>query len=102
MSDTPTSVRIFNNGDDATKVIVFDKDPGLAKLQETVGGYIEVVPYFKDWDGKHCVAICDEEAKIKGKPINLDATHIWYDQCPAIIGHDVLAGNIAIVIGGIR
>lgn len=34
-------------------------------LQKTVGGYIEVFPLTG-----HCAIICDEEGKLKGKPLN--------------------------------
>lgn len=38
----------------------------LENLQRTVGGYIEVFPI-----GGHDVIICDEEGKLKGKPLNV-------------------------------
>lgn len=47
-------------------------------------------------------AICDEEGKLKGKPINEEATAAWYSQLTG--KHkwdDVLVGDIAIVYGGL-
>ena len=71
----------------------------LEKLQQMVGGYIEVVPNLRSYEGEKCVAFCDEEGKLKGKKTNLTATNLWHEQCPAIIGHDVLVGDIVIVQG---
>jgi hypothetical protein len=36
----------------------------LKKLQQGVGGLIEVVPRFNIFDGRSCVAFCNEEGKI--------------------------------------
>ena len=41
----------------------------LETLQGLVGGYIEVVPI-----GHGECAVCDEEGKLKGKPLNIPAT----------------------------
>ena len=49
-----------------------DKAPTLEELQEMVGGYIEVV-YAKNGDQ----IILDEEGRLKGKPINKDASEHW-------------------------
>ena len=38
----------------------------LENLQNTVGGYIEVVPVVSNMDGTRVVCICDEEGKLKG------------------------------------
>lgn len=52
------------------KIIEFESDPGLEKLQEAVGGYIERVPYFHKYKGRPCDVIVDEEGKVKGKETN--------------------------------
>jgi hypothetical protein len=44
----------------------------LEELQSYVGGYIEVVPV-PPWDGSR-LAVCDEEGKLKDKPLNELAT----------------------------
>ena len=49
-----------------------DKAPTLEELQEMVGGYIEVV-HAKNGDQ----IILDEEGRLKGKPINEDASEHW-------------------------
>lgn len=46
-----------------------DEKPTLEKCQEFVGGYIEII--FTS-DGRQIVV--DEEGRLKGKPINVDAT----------------------------
>lgn len=48
----------------------------LERLQELVGGYIEILPY-RGW-----LFVCDEEGKLKGKPLNVKATEEarrWFD-----------------------
>ena len=48
------------------KPYVKDIDPGLSSLQHEVGGYIQAVyPYEEP-----VALICDEEAKLTGKPLN--------------------------------
>ena len=49
-----------------------DGEPTLEAMQEAVGGYIEVV-YAENGDQ----IILDEEGRLKGKPINEDASEHW-------------------------
>jgi hypothetical protein len=49
-----------------------DGEPTLKAMQEVVGGYIEVV-YAENGDQ----IILDEEGRLKGKPINEDASEHW-------------------------
>ena len=49
-----------------------DGEPTLKVMQEAVGGYIEVV-YAENGDQ----IILDEEGRLKGKPINEDASEHW-------------------------
>ena len=46
-----------------------DRQPRLKELQDLVGGLIQVVYA----DGGKTQIVMDEEGKIKGKPINLEA-----------------------------
>lgn len=58
----------------------------LAFLQTMVGGYIELAPcHCKEYAG----VICDEEGKLKGKPINKEATKL-----AGVAPYDVLVGDI--------
>ena len=59
-----------------------DVDASLENLQEIVGGYIEGV------QGSDFFAYCDEEGKIKNKPVNNVATAV------AGFTHDVLCGTV--------
>ena len=62
------------------------KGNSLSFLQSTVGGYIEFAPC------KHAEfagVICDEEGKLKQKPINKVATDM-----AGIAPYDVLVGDI--------
>ena len=71
----------------------------LDMMQKAVGGYIEVVPLFRKYDGEKCVALCDEEGKLKRKQVNIKATQLWHDQLGPRAAMDVLVGDILIVRG---
>jgi hypothetical protein len=73
----------------------------LEPLQGAIGGgYLEVVPYFTQFEGRPCVAFCDDNGKRKGLPVNKLATWLWLIQLAASPKyHDQLCGNIAIVTG---
>jgi len=51
-----------------------DRKLTLEELQGMVGGYIQVVEIN---NGKTQI-IMDEEGKLKGKMINLEATNVWF------------------------
>lgn len=72
----------------------------LNLLQEAVDGYIEVIPYFDTIEDKSCVAFCDEEGKLKGKPINHAAQLLWRESMKKhnLALDDMLVGDVAIVI----
>lgn len=86
----------------------------LPMLQEAVGGYVEVVPYFTGFPDETgalqpCVAMCNEEGKLRGLPINQAATELWHQQLrsnPPALGMplagaklDVLVGNVLVIMG---
>jgi hypothetical protein len=77
------------------------KDPSLETLQTCVGGYLQIVPYFKKHNGKQCVAYCNEEGKPQCLPVNIAATNAWAKEVKENTGvgaiHDVLVGDIVIV-----
>lgn len=84
----------------------YNKAPELEELQNLVDGYIEKVPLFNTikYDGgvHHCVAICNEEGKLKNFAPNDAATQAWYEAAsrarympPA----DILVGNVIIFFG---
>lgn len=56
----------------------------LEQLRGFVGGYIEVVPV----GNGECV-VCDEEGKLKGKPLNMAATAMFRRLFDPFVG-DVL------------
>lgn len=100
MSDeTLTMVTLKADGGHAMRLI--DPEDCLADVQAAVGGHLEVVPYLKlfAWEGTTypCKAFCDEEGKLKGKPLNEAATYLWHAQLPNTL--DVLVGDIAFVFG---
>jgi len=55
-------------------------------LQKTVGGYIEFAPCK---NAEYSGAICDEEGKLKGKPMNEEATRM-----SGLSPYDVLVGDV--------
>ena len=60
----------------------------LASLQHEVGGYIQAI---YPWEDDFCAIICDEEAKLKGKPYN----RVLRDEDGDI--YDVIAGTFLVV-----
>lgn len=84
---------------DGTESITERDDPlSLAEAQELVGGYVERVPLFLKFRGEPCVALCDEEGKLKHYPLNKKATQEWYKSIGTTAG-DVLVGDIVILVG---
>lgn len=78
------------------------KPPNLAESQKLVGGYIEVVPgwnqwFLKDYGFVDAVVICDEEGKLRDKPLNQKATGLW--RAHAGQSRDVLVGDIVVIAG---
>jgi len=65
----------------------------FAKLQETLGGWVEVVPS----DGR-CTFWCNEDGKGTGLPRNYVAEMVWkyFDIYGCLSAGDWLAGNIII------
>ena len=70
----------------------------LETVQKAVGGYIEAVPYFTEYEGEKCQAWCDEGGKLKGYELNRDATLKWATQVEFPL-RDVLVGDIVILTG---
>lgn len=75
-----------------------DDDVSLPLLQKWVGGWIECVPHFTKYNGDECVAVCDEEGKLKHYPVNQLASQEWYKQI-GVSGGDFLVGPIVVLTG---
>jgi hypothetical protein len=70
------------------------------KARKLVGGYVQVVPVFRKFEGMSCVVLCDEDGKMTGKPYNVRATLEW-KRCAG--GHDdMLVGDVVVVTGPAR
>lgn len=78
------------------EVTTHTKPLPLDTLQNAVGGFIEVVPHFDSFEGKRCVAFCNEEGKLRNLPLNAEATGLW--NWTKRHG-DFLVGSIAIITG---
>lgn len=88
----------FYRPDKPVEVEDLTTTPKLEYLQKAVGGYIEAIPGFTKLNGEPCVAFCDEEGKLKGKPYNAAATQLW-TQCFKGPIDDVLVGDILVLTG---
>lgn len=85
-----------------------NEKPTLEELQAMVGGYIEVA--FDDND-LGVQVIVDEEGKLKGKPINMEATEHWFELLQGgrlhtldefIKNVDYLVGHVVVLHGNAR
>lgn len=78
-------------------VVTLDRAATLDDLRAAIGGgYIEFVPYLERFEGVRAQAICDEEGKLNGLPLNAIATKYW----PASIrAGDVLVGDVCFITG---
>jgi hypothetical protein len=72
--------------DGTTEELEVPKKDSLKFLQSIVGGYIEMAPCNHS---EYAGAICDEEGKLKRKPINDVATKM-----AGVLPYDVLVGDV--------
>jgi hypothetical protein len=79
----------------------------VRKLNEWVGGYIEIVPYWQsfivDRVTHRCVVYCNEDGKRLGLPVNDPANWLWdaalrRDNAPPLIP-DALVGTVVVLYG---
>lgn len=76
------------------------KVPDFKVLQGFVGGYIEMIPRFSTYQGKNCVAFCNEEGKLDGLEFNSAATQAWFQAMNVVSGGgDFLVGNVVVLTG---
>jgi hypothetical protein len=78
-----------------------DKQPEVQELQDIVDGYIEVVPYWTTYDGKPCVAFCNEDGKQRALRPNRRATSLWYEKLfeqGDDVGGDFLVGDVVLLV----
>lgn len=98
--------------DDPPQRTELSAPPGLEALQGAVGGYIELVPYFRSIviDGQmvECIAFCNEYGKREQLKINRRATLLWgaaslRSDNPLVDADgnfkDVLVGPVVVIIG---
>ena len=87
---------VFPSGGGQPEILPLQSKPELEQLQRLVGGYIEEAPrqlwYTKRKFSPRSTAYCDEEGKLKGKPVNrhfltADFRNQW----------DVLVGDVVVV-----
>lgn len=108
MKDTHTITIIKSDGTRGS--VTCNSKTQYEALRKAVGGYIETLPYFNKFEGKRCVAYCNEEGKLTGLPRNEQAQALWLDALMKRdgslehidIGRTVLVGNVAIVTKGVN
>lgn len=90
---------------DASGVILeveYTKTPPLHAFQNAVGGLTEIIPRFEQYNEQECVAFRNEAGKLRGLPVNKEATVAW--RCSQIRKglkpiDDWLVGPVCIVQG---
>ena len=79
-----------------------DVEPTLEEMQKFVGGYIEVVTS-ADTNSQ---IVLDEEGKLKGKPLNKEATELYLgeeqDDTSAGWDFDYIVGDVMVLSGDAR
>lgn len=73
------------------------QDPSLHQLQEWVGGDIEMIPSFKRYEGKPCIAYFNEEGKLRKLPINASAASAWHQVCDPMWRAEPIYGTVVII-----
>ena len=100
-------VLMIVRADGTTKTDTLRRVPSLRELQAMVGGPIEVVPHVdlvsvgeSSHDRKtRIVALCNEEGKLLGLPINQLATDMWRRSQRGFQIDDVLVGSVVFIWG---
>ena len=62
---------------DGTIDQILEKKDSLEILQKRVGGYIEIIPLFNKYNGKNCIAYCNEYGIYAKLQFNKLATDKW-------------------------
>lgn len=99
MNDTkPFGTMFWVTADGQLNSEIVDKPPTLERMQEIVGGWLELVPGFSRFQDERAVAYCDEEGRLKHLPVNALASEAWWQSCPAQRGQ-TLRGTVLILHG---
>lgn len=107
MKDTHTITIIKSDGTRGS--VTCNSKTQYEALRKAVGGYIETLPYFNKFEGKRCVAYCNEEGKLRAMPFNIHAQDLWLEALKkkdGSLGHvdvnrTILVGDVAVVTKGI-
>src|SRR5262245_29588542 len=97
----------FLRVDHEPKTFAMQRPLTLERASMLVGGPIEVVPRWDhvEHDGQRyaAVALCHEEGKLEGLPLNVTATQRWANVLGMRVSDlariDVLSGNVVVVFG---
>ncbi len=90
-SAAPRHLAVMIRSDSTVETIEVGEEITLRRLQELVGGYIETVSPRIPVSDK-LVMICDEEGKLKEKPVSELAT-----ACAYLLAGDYLVGDVIIL-----
>jgi hypothetical protein len=75
---------------------VIDQEWSYEQINETVGGYIEVISFGEN----RYFAYANEEAKILELPVNEFVTDMWYNSGQIVLLGDYISGDV-VFFGGI-
>lgn len=89
------------------RIVEFDK-PSYDVVRAVVGGLVQHVPDFHEYNGKRCEVFCNEEGLLLGLELNVEATTAWRTylqkkypgQWDPEMAH--LVGDIVIAYGGMK
>lgn len=102
-------IEVFRHDDQANSRLYRATHPlTLRRAHRIVGGYVEVVPHWRTHlhnDGQRydACALCNEDGKGMGLPVNVPATARWAHAIGMpvrdLIKRDVLVGHIVLIFG---
>lgn len=75
-----SNIMIVIDPTQGTSARLLDRPATLAELQEAVGGWIELVPWWHTWHAEGdepCQVFCNEEGRLRKLPLNEAATALW-------------------------
>lgn len=90
------------HADKRQNTVIIQGEPRLEQLQKWVGGYIELIPFFKHFEGERIIwAYSNEMGRLENLPLNEQATLGWHNSLQklgiGLTGEEWLCGDIVII-----
>lgn len=80
---TAAGALIIIKADDTETREQLAEEPGLERLQSIVGGFIEAVPNWHEFEGHPAHIYCNEDGRANRLPLNVTASKLWRAVYPA-------------------